>query len=624
MRWYSIDEEYQPTRVVTDQLGRPAHASGSRPEADVSGRTSQETQDPTPSLLEFRSPRAAGFGFAAAYTPISLSQDSARAGRRRVFFTAQGSRLEPFGWVEWALLCGVALIWGSSFLLIEIGLESLEPATITWVRVALGFLVLTVFPAARKPVERADYPRVVLLGFIWVVVPFLLFPIAQQHIDSALAGMLNASVPILSAAVAAVLAAVASPLAPSCRHSARARRDSLHRPARGGRLLRRGLGSAPRGGGHHLLRVRPQPGRPPPAALRSTGDDVQSARRGGRRHRAVRPGRAGRLALGHRAGPGSHSPGSGRHRRRVRDHGRAGRQSQAQPAAGWPSTSSPSSPWCWASPSAPKSSTHCNGPAPQSCCSAPGSPAAASPNAPKTQPGTNHHPPPAHNTQAPAEADCQVPVPSPGCQVPVSSPGVKSRCQVPVSSPGVKSRCQVPVPSPGAKSRCQVRCQVPVPSPGAKSRCQVPVSSPGCQVPVVKFRYPCYRLAPVAVLHTGTAQQAVAAYAVAAGQPFTSSRMLTGGETGATEIPSPDTLMPACAARVGRHATDHGSLLSGSAARYGRRSRHGGVEASRSSASSRDGRDGGLRRRRECRACSTARNEERDRVEPRVCGGQLR
>ena len=53
--------------------------------------------------------------------------------------------------------------------------------------------------------ERADYPRVVLLGFIWVVVPFLLFPIAQQHIDSALAGMLNASVPILSAAVAIML-----------------------------------------------------------------------------------------------------------------------------------------------------------------------------------------------------------------------------------------------------------------------------------------------------------------------------------------------------------------------------------------------------------------------------------
>ena len=136
--------------------------------------------------------------------PRFVSQDFPRSGRR-VFSTAQGSRLESFGWVEWALLCGIALIWGSSFLLIEIGLESLDPGTITWVRVTLGFLALTVVPAAREPVDRADYPRVVLLGFVWVVVPFVLFPIAQQHIDSALTGMLNASVPIFSTVIAVVL-----------------------------------------------------------------------------------------------------------------------------------------------------------------------------------------------------------------------------------------------------------------------------------------------------------------------------------------------------------------------------------------------------------------------------------
>jgi drug/metabolite transporter (DMT)-like permease len=96
-------------------------------------------------------------------------------------------------------------VWGSSFLLIEIGLESLEPTTITWIRVTLGFLTLAVVPAAREPIDRDDRSRVVLLGFVWVVVPFLLLPIAQQYIDSALTGMLNAWVPIFSAAVAAVL-----------------------------------------------------------------------------------------------------------------------------------------------------------------------------------------------------------------------------------------------------------------------------------------------------------------------------------------------------------------------------------------------------------------------------------
>ena len=103
------------------------------------------------------------------------------------------------------MLAGVALIWGSSYLLIEIGLESVAPPTIGWVRVTLGFLVLVALPVARRRVERRDYPRVVILGITWVTVPFLLFPIAQQHIDSALAGMLNALVPIVSTTIAIVL-----------------------------------------------------------------------------------------------------------------------------------------------------------------------------------------------------------------------------------------------------------------------------------------------------------------------------------------------------------------------------------------------------------------------------------
>ena len=119
--------------------------------------------------------------------------------------TARGSKLGPFGLPEWALLSGVALIWGSSFLLIEIGLESLEPPTITWARATLGFLVLVAFPVARRRVDRSDYGRIGLVGIAWVGIPFLMFPIAQQHIDSALAGMLNAMVPIFSASIAMVL-----------------------------------------------------------------------------------------------------------------------------------------------------------------------------------------------------------------------------------------------------------------------------------------------------------------------------------------------------------------------------------------------------------------------------------
>lgn len=135
-----------------------------------------------------------------------MSRDPRTSVRSPVLAASYGSRAGAFGPVEWALLSGVALIWGSSFLLIEISLESLAPATITWGRITLGFLVLAAFPATRRPVERTDYRRVGLLGITWVFVPFLVFPIAQQHIDSALAGMLNATVPIFSTSIAIVLA----------------------------------------------------------------------------------------------------------------------------------------------------------------------------------------------------------------------------------------------------------------------------------------------------------------------------------------------------------------------------------------------------------------------------------
>ena len=134
-----------------------------------------------------------------------MSYSSGRSGRSPIFSTAVGTQSGPFGWVEWLLLAGVAGIWGSSYLLIAIGLEALEPAVITWVRVALGFAVLVVLPAARRPVERADWGRIAALGIVCTAIPFLLGPISQQHISSAMAGMINSLVPISSAVIAALL-----------------------------------------------------------------------------------------------------------------------------------------------------------------------------------------------------------------------------------------------------------------------------------------------------------------------------------------------------------------------------------------------------------------------------------
>ena len=66
-------------------------------------------------------------------------------------------------------------------------------------RVLLGIATLGVFRKARTPIDRSDWRAVVLLGVLWMGLPFLLFPIAQQWIDSSLAGMINGGVPIFAA-----------------------------------------------------------------------------------------------------------------------------------------------------------------------------------------------------------------------------------------------------------------------------------------------------------------------------------------------------------------------------------------------------------------------------------------
>ncbi|HEV3465478.1 MAG TPA: DMT family transporter [Actinomycetota bacterium] len=125
--------------------------------------------------------------------------------RRPLLETGSGSRTEAFGVREWGLLAGVALIWGSSYLFIDIGLEALAPGVIAVVRVALGAAALSLVPAARRSIGREDLVRVAFLGVIWAGLPMILFPVAQQWIDSSVAGMLNGAVPLASAAWAVVL-----------------------------------------------------------------------------------------------------------------------------------------------------------------------------------------------------------------------------------------------------------------------------------------------------------------------------------------------------------------------------------------------------------------------------------
>ena len=109
--------------------------------------------------------------------------------------TAEDRPMSP---ADWSVLLTLSLIWGGSFLFMAIGLESFEPGLVTLLRVGFGALTLLFIPAARRPVPRAAWGRVALLGFTWMAFPLTLFPIAQQWIDSSVAGMLNSGMPLMT------------------------------------------------------------------------------------------------------------------------------------------------------------------------------------------------------------------------------------------------------------------------------------------------------------------------------------------------------------------------------------------------------------------------------------------
>jgi drug/metabolite transporter (DMT)-like permease len=123
-----------------------------------------------------------------------------------VLSTSEGTQQQhDFGPTEWLLFAIPPLIWGCSFLLIAIGLDHVAPSVVTVLRIALGALALGLFPAARRYIPLSEWPRLVFVAATWMAIPFSCFSIAEQWIDSSLAGMLNGAMPLATAAVAIVL-----------------------------------------------------------------------------------------------------------------------------------------------------------------------------------------------------------------------------------------------------------------------------------------------------------------------------------------------------------------------------------------------------------------------------------
>ena len=93
----------------------------------------------------------------------------------------------------------LGLLWGSSFLWIELALHALSPVQIVFVRVGLGALVLVAICKAMKlPLPRGGrtWLHLGVAALFANVLPFILFGVGQQTVDSSMAGVLNATTPL--------------------------------------------------------------------------------------------------------------------------------------------------------------------------------------------------------------------------------------------------------------------------------------------------------------------------------------------------------------------------------------------------------------------------------------------
>jgi drug/metabolite transporter (DMT)-like permease len=110
--------------------------------------------------------------------------------------------------VDWLVFFALGLMWGSSYLFIKIGVETLEPFTLIALRLAIGLAVLAtvVFLAHEAlPREPRIYGHLVVMSVINIALPFFLITSAEQTTDSALAAIINGSVPLFTIVIAALV-----------------------------------------------------------------------------------------------------------------------------------------------------------------------------------------------------------------------------------------------------------------------------------------------------------------------------------------------------------------------------------------------------------------------------------
>jgi drug/metabolite transporter (DMT)-like permease len=105
----------------------------------------------------------------------------------------------------WLLFIALCVIWGIPYLLIKVAVREISPASLVFLRTAIGALVLLPVVVFSRSNLRALLPRwrpIALFTVVELAIPWLLLSDAERRLTSSLAGLLVASVPLVGVVIA--------------------------------------------------------------------------------------------------------------------------------------------------------------------------------------------------------------------------------------------------------------------------------------------------------------------------------------------------------------------------------------------------------------------------------------
>jgi len=101
--------------------------------------------------------------------------------------------------LPWIMFIALALIWGSSFILMKRGLQSFTYTQVGTLRVSIAALFMSVVGFRHfKYFRRKDLIALSIVGFLGNAIPYVLFPLAVNHLDSGVVGIINSLVPLFT------------------------------------------------------------------------------------------------------------------------------------------------------------------------------------------------------------------------------------------------------------------------------------------------------------------------------------------------------------------------------------------------------------------------------------------